>query len=157
MMKRVIFIFIFICILFFPYGNSAQIPRSTNPIENLEKELQLKLDELQQKEGFPGVTLGIVLPDGNHISLASGFADIELKKKMNPTDRMLMGSIGKNLCSWCGTPIGKGKEILPPGQNQPVLKGKKMVQTIAQRRRYYHKDVNEPLRWAASVCFKKKS
>ena len=130
MMKRVIFIFIFICILFFPYGNSAQIPRSTNPIENLEKELQLKLDELQQKEGFPGVTLGIVLPDGNHISLASGFADIELKKKMNPTDRMLMGSIGKTYVAGVALQLVKEKKFSLQDKISRFLREKKWFKRL---------------------------
>lgn len=83
--------------LFFLYiglytGHSTESPTG---IENLEKELQKALDKLQQTEGFPGVTLGIVLPEGKEITLASGFADLELKTKMKPVDRMMMGSIGK--------------------------------------------------------------
>lgn len=90
-MKRIILIFI--CLVFLLYCNKT--PESKYTFENLEKELQLKLDELQQKEGFPGVTMAVVFSDGKYVSLASGFADIELKKKMNPKDRILMGSIGK--------------------------------------------------------------
>ncbi len=106
-MKRIVIIFI--CMIFFLYCN--QTHGDTYSIENLEKELQLKLDELQQKEGFPGVTVGIVLPDGKHIGLASGLADIELKKKMKPFDRMLMGSIGKTYVAGVALQLVKEKKF----------------------------------------------
>ena len=94
-MKRIALILSYV--LFFLYiglniNYSAEVPAN---VKNLEKELQRELDKLQQTEGFPGVTLGIVLPDGQEINLASGLADLESKIKMKPTDRIMMGSIGK--------------------------------------------------------------
>ncbi len=61
----------------------------------LEKDLQLKLIEMQKKVRCPGVTASIVLPDGKCISLAAGLSDIEKKIPMKPTDRIFMGSVGK--------------------------------------------------------------
>lgn len=94
-MKRTVLIVF--CAVFFLYTSlyAGQHTESASIVENLAKELQQKLDKLQQAEGFPGVTLGIVLPDGKEVHLASGFADLELKIKMKPTDRIMMGSIGK--------------------------------------------------------------
>ncbi|MCP5106408.1 MAG: beta-lactamase family protein [bacterium] len=90
-MKRITLILLCLVFLF----TAGQFPRDTAGFETFKKELQTKLNKLAQAEGFPGVTLGIVLPGGKEVSLASGLADIELKKKMKPTDRILMGSIGK--------------------------------------------------------------
>jgi D-alanyl-D-alanine carboxypeptidase len=90
-MKRLVLLSL--CLVFFLCCTSG--PTDNDALKNLESDLQVKLDEIQQSGGMPGVTLGIVLPDGKEISLASGLADIESKTKMKPTDRMLMGSIGK--------------------------------------------------------------
>ena len=90
-MKRIVLLSLCLA-LFFCCGTG---PTDNDALTNLEKDLQAKLDQLQQKEGMPGVTLGIVLPDGKEICLASGLADIEANTKMKPTDRILLGSIGK--------------------------------------------------------------
>lgn len=63
--------------------------------ESFEKEIQAKLDSLQNEEKFPGATLGIVLMDGMEIAMASGWADIESKIPMKPLDRIFSGSAGK--------------------------------------------------------------
>jgi len=68
--------------------------QQTGP-ESFEKEIQAKLDSLQQEKKFPGATVGIVLEDGTEIVLASGWADIENKIPMKPLDRMFSGSAGK--------------------------------------------------------------
>jgi D-alanyl-D-alanine carboxypeptidase len=61
--------------------------------------LTAKLKSLHEAASFPGSTLGFVLPDGRSGSVSVGLADIEYKKPLKPTDRMLAGSIGKTYVS----------------------------------------------------------
>lgn len=61
----------------------------------LTVKLQATLDTLCEDQQFPGVTLGVVLPNGQRISLASGMADIEKNIKMPSHARIFSGSIGK--------------------------------------------------------------
>ncbi len=61
----------------------------------LQQRLQQKLDELRTKNGFPGATVAVVLPDGKVISISSGLSDVETGTPMKATDRILAGSIGK--------------------------------------------------------------
>jgi len=83
----------FLCLaLFVFYGQSN--PNKIG-LDKLTAELQAKLDELTGHKDLPGATLAVVLPGERKICLASGMADIEKKRKMVPTDRMLSGSIGK--------------------------------------------------------------
>ncbi len=83
----------FLCLILFVLGcqnNSNKID-----IDSLTNELQTKLDELTEHKDIPGATLAVVLPDERKISIASGTADIEKKRKMVPQDRMFSGSICK--------------------------------------------------------------
>lgn len=61
----------------------------------LRQKLQANLDEWHKNGKFAGATLGVCLADGNCFSLATGFSDLENKRKMKPTDLMLAGSVGK--------------------------------------------------------------
>ena len=100
-------------IVFFIIGGLGTLLYSTgtNADETFKQEFQQKLDELQQAEGFPGVTVGIVLPDGQSMSFASGLADIEAKVKMNPQGRMLSGSIGKTYVAAVALQLIKEKKF----------------------------------------------
>ncbi len=71
-------------------GDSIQ-----NPAERIRAELQEALDELHRAAAFPGMTAGVVLADGTVIGLAAGFSDRETKRPLEPSDRMLAGSVGK--------------------------------------------------------------
>ena len=105
-------IFIFVCIFFMIYGNGTGLYSPAVDInDTFKQEFQQKLEELRQKEGFPGVTAAIVLPDGQSMSFASGWADIEAKVKMNPHDRMLSGSIGKTYVSAVALQLIKEKKF----------------------------------------------
>jgi D-alanyl-D-alanine carboxypeptidase len=44
---------------------------------------------------FPGLTAGVVAADGAAIGLASGVSDRDAKTPLKPTDRLMMGSVGK--------------------------------------------------------------
>jgi len=57
--------------------------------------LQGHLDALTAPVAVPGVTLGVVLPDGTVLALASGVSDTASAVPMAPSDRMLQGSVGK--------------------------------------------------------------
>jgi len=57
--------------------------------------LQHHIDSLTEHSAIPGLTLGVVLPDGTSIGLASGWADTTAHRAMRSSDRMLQGSVGK--------------------------------------------------------------
>jgi D-alanyl-D-alanine carboxypeptidase len=61
----------------------------------LRSALQAKLDAWHAAGRFPGATLGVSLPDGSTLALATGVSDRERRTPMHPTDRMLAGSVGK--------------------------------------------------------------
>ncbi|HLJ88502.1 MAG TPA: serine hydrolase domain-containing protein [Candidatus Angelobacter sp.] len=63
--------------------------------DELQKKLQARLQELQEAGGYPGLTAAIVMPDGQVVSAAAGWADAERKILMQPSDRMPAGSVGK--------------------------------------------------------------
>jgi len=103
---------ILVCIFFIICGYDIPLHSTgANVEEAFKQEFQQKLNELQQAEGFPGITAGIVLPDGQSMSFASGWADIEAKVKMNPHDRMLSGSIGKTYVAAVALQLIKEKKF----------------------------------------------
>ena len=61
----------------------------------LKSRLQAAFDALRAAASFPGGTAGFVLADGTSITIATGFSDPASRTPMTPTDRMLMGSVGK--------------------------------------------------------------
>ena len=65
----------------------------------LQSRLHAMLETLHETGSFPGSTLGFVLPDGKSGSVSVGLADVENKRPLKPTDRMLAGSIGKTYVS----------------------------------------------------------
>jgi D-alanyl-D-alanine carboxypeptidase len=65
----------------------------------LKAALQAKLDAWHSEGKFPGATVGVVLPDGETISLAVGVSNRETKAVMKPSDRMLAGSTGKTFAA----------------------------------------------------------
>ncbi|HEY7402230.1 MAG TPA: serine hydrolase domain-containing protein [Candidatus Angelobacter sp.] len=79
------------------YIAAAQVSSFTKAesTTTLQKRLQQKLDDLRAKNGFPGATAAVVMPDGQVISISTGLSDVEAGRAMKPTDRILAGSIGK--------------------------------------------------------------
>lgn len=74
----------------------AQQPaRQTAAADPLSSRLQRVLDSLRAVSGSPGVTLGVALPDGRVLELASGMADTARRIPLEPGDLLLAGSVGK--------------------------------------------------------------
>jgi D-alanyl-D-alanine carboxypeptidase len=65
----------------------------------LKQRLQAAFDALHDAAAFPGGTAGFVLADGTSISVATGYSDPAAQTPMLPSDRMLMGSVGKTYVS----------------------------------------------------------
>jgi D-alanyl-D-alanine carboxypeptidase len=65
----------------------------------LEPKLQQKFEELHKAGSFPGGTAGFVLADGTSFGLAVGVSDRTAQTPMKPTDRLLLGSVGKTYVS----------------------------------------------------------
>jgi D-alanyl-D-alanine carboxypeptidase len=82
---------------------AALLPTTRAPAQTsaggLRDVLQQKLDSLRIAGRIPGLTLGVALPDGSTIALASGESDTAKHVPMRPTDRMLQGSVGKTYVS----------------------------------------------------------
>jgi D-alanyl-D-alanine carboxypeptidase len=75
-----------------PASPSAAVARRDSA---LVARLQVALDSFRVGTGFPGATLGVALPDGRTLALATGMSDTARRIAMRPTDRMLSGSVGK--------------------------------------------------------------
>lgn len=63
--------------------------------EKLYVDVQKKLDSITLSRVVPGVTLSVRFGDNTELSWASGYADVEGKIVMKPTDIMFSGSVGK--------------------------------------------------------------
>ena len=61
----------------------------------LQQRLQAKFAELHKSASFPGGTAGFVLADGTSFGIAVGVSDKAANTPMKPTDRLLLGSVGK--------------------------------------------------------------
>ena len=63
--------------------------------QQLQKQLQAKLESLYGQGSVPGVSAAVALPDGKVISVVAGWADRETKKAMTADTLMIQGSVGK--------------------------------------------------------------
>ncbi|HEX2191073.1 MAG TPA: serine hydrolase domain-containing protein [Longimicrobiaceae bacterium] len=61
----------------------------------LRGRLQARLDSLHASGSTPGATVGIALPDGRTMGLATGWADTARRVRMTPDAQLLQGSVGK--------------------------------------------------------------
>jgi D-alanyl-D-alanine carboxypeptidase len=75
----------------FVVGAPAQAQEETS----LQGTVQTYLDSLTEHSAFPGLTLGLALPDGSSLGFAAGWSDTTAHREMRPSDRMLQGSVGK--------------------------------------------------------------
>ena len=65
----------------------------------LQQQLQAKFEQLHKAAAFPGGTAGFVLADGSSFGIAVGVSDRATATAMKPTDRLLLGSVGKTYVS----------------------------------------------------------
>ena len=72
----------------------AQTPQQDRHAD-IKARLQAKLDSLHASARFPGATVGVTLPDGSSFGIAVGYADTAKQEHMQPSHRMLQGSVGK--------------------------------------------------------------
>ena len=66
---------------------------------SLRDQLQRKFEELHKAATFPGGTAGFVLADGTSFGIAVGVSDRTTNTPMKPSDRLLLGSVGKTYAS----------------------------------------------------------
>ncbi len=76
-------------------GASGHTPSADRQLASIRGSIEVKLREFHAAGEFPGATIGFILPDGRSGGAAVGLADLEEGRVMQPTDRMLAGSIGK--------------------------------------------------------------
>jgi D-alanyl-D-alanine carboxypeptidase len=69
------------------------------PAAPLRDRLQAAFAELHRAGSFPGGTAGVALADGTSFAIAVGVSDRETKAPMKPSDRLLLGSVGKTYVS----------------------------------------------------------
>src|SRR5262245_5671970 len=67
--------------------------------QSLEQRLKARLDSLHQSGRFAGAQIGVALPDGSVIAVATGFADTAKKEPMTTRHLLLQGSVGKTYAS----------------------------------------------------------
>ena len=72
---------------------------AARPAASLREQLQSKFDELHKAATFPGGTAGFVLADGSSFGIAVGVSDRTTNTPMKPSDRLLLGSVGKTYAS----------------------------------------------------------
>lgn len=79
----------------------------------LDSRLREVVDSLQRAARAPGISVGIVLPDGRELSLVAGLADTATGERFLPTHRTLAGSVGKTLFAALALQlIGEGRLAL---------------------------------------------
>jgi len=65
----------------------------------LKQKIQAKLDSFCTAGKFPGLTLGVALPDNTTLAFASGMADSVKHIPMTTDSYLMEGSVGKTYCS----------------------------------------------------------
>ncbi|MBK7933220.1 MAG: beta-lactamase family protein [Acidobacteria bacterium] len=94
-LRTIVFALSFLTVFISADAQVTPVPASSD----LRNELQRNLEEWYKAGKFPGATLGVVLADGETMSLAVGYSDRTAKSPMKPTDRMLAGSTGKTFAA----------------------------------------------------------
>jgi D-alanyl-D-alanine carboxypeptidase len=79
--------------------SAVQQPAPVPGQGGLREQLQATFQALHKAGSFPGGTAGFVLGDGTSIGIAVGVSDRTAGTPMQPTDRLLLGSVGKTYAS----------------------------------------------------------
>src|SRR5882724_9345488 len=77
------------------HDSAAHDSAARDSASRLQQQVQARLNDFQNSNGFPGATMAVVLPDGIEFAVAAGLSDVDNKIAMRANDRMLAGSIGK--------------------------------------------------------------
>lgn len=108
MRKRAGLLSSFICIAIGVPLLAGQLPATT--AVPLRAQLEAKFAELHKSGSFPGGTAGFVVADGTAFGIAVGVSDRSTGAPMKPTDRLLLGSVGKTYASAVALQmVGEGK------------------------------------------------
>ena len=83
-----------IVLTFTPLRGDAPGNRSARRT-TLERTLQAKVAALHARETWPGITVGITLPNGQTLGAAAGVADRDTRTPLTAQARMPAGSVGK--------------------------------------------------------------
>ena len=98
----------------------AVAPAQTAPVaERVQQRVQGYLDSLHAGARFPGAQVGVVLPDGQAVSVAVGWADSARKERMTTSHRLLSGSVGKTYASAVALQLIHEGKI---GLDEPIAK-----------------------------------
>lgn len=73
---------------------SAPAPASAT-VPAVRTRVQAALDSIRSGGTFPAMSVGVALPDGSVLALATGLADTALRTRLDPHDLLLAGSVGK--------------------------------------------------------------
>ena len=65
----------------------------------VREDLARYVTNLRRRTGAPGVSAAVVLPDGEPVTAAVGYADVEAGKLLTPENLLLGGSTGKSYCA----------------------------------------------------------
>jgi len=78
-----------------PAAARAQDSKAEEARARILRAVRSRLDESRATFKFPGAAVGFALPGGLSASASTGFADLETKTPLAPSDRMPAGSVGK--------------------------------------------------------------
>lgn len=84
-----------VCLFVFVGSTLAQNTAPKVEPTILKQKLQTQLDDWHKSSKFAGATLGVCLANGECFGLATGFSDAETKRRMEPDDLLMAGSVGK--------------------------------------------------------------
>ena len=77
-----------------PVASQESVREATAAGERIAARCQPILDAIVEK-GVPGISVGLILPDGGELGLTAGYSFKEEELDLLPEHRLLLGSVGK--------------------------------------------------------------